>query len=84
MEIIINNINYWVIENNFFQTDLYSLEQAQSMAKTLTNCKGCYNCSNCYNCRSCDKCNFCQNCFSYNFCFNLNSLSHHNYRIGYH
>lgn len=54
---------YWVDENNNrWNIEIYTEEQAEKYSKSLVNC---YNCINCINCRNCLNCNYCDNCSNY-------------------
>lgn len=78
---LINGVEYWFIDGNYFSKQSFgTLEVAQSKAKTLINCVGCFDCTDCQNCnycnscffsdslRYCNGCRYCQNC---EFCNNL-------------
>ena len=71
---------YWVDENNNrWDTEIYTKEQAEKCSKRLVNCYNCDNCDYCCNCDNCDYCNYCDNCKNCrycnycNYCINCNS-----------
>ena len=46
--------NNWVDDNNnSWNCDFYTEEQAEKHSKTLSNCSYCRNCSDCSDCRNC-------------------------------
>ena len=45
--------------NNCWNLEEFSLEEAIKASKTLVNCK---ECSNCVDCQNCDFCSWCKNC----------------------
>ena len=47
---------FWVIDGNYWNKELFSKEKAEEIAKTLENCIDCVDCINCANCKSCDDC----------------------------
>lgn len=52
---------YWMDENNNrWDIEIYTEEQAEKFSKSLVNC---YNCISCRNCRNCDNCRYCHNCY---------------------
>ena len=58
-----NENGYWVDDNNnSWNEDFYTIEEAKSYSETLINCKGCTNCTNCEYCRHCTNCRYCTGC----------------------
>jgi hypothetical protein len=54
--------NYWTDENNNrWNRDQYTKDQAEQLSKKMINCKYCTDCYSCYSCDSCDSCNSCKN-----------------------
>ena len=59
---------YWVDENNNrWDIEIYTEEQAEKFSKSLVNCYDCDNCGDCGNCRNCKNCRYCHNC---DYCHN--------------
>ena len=57
---------YWTDENNNrWNTEIYTEEQAEKCSKSLVNC---YNCCNCRYCRYCSNCRCCVNCDYCRYC----------------
>ena len=57
---------FWVdSNNNKWNTDKYSKDEALQLSKSLincSNCRDCYNCSICRDCRGCSYCHYCRDC----------------------
>lgn len=54
---------YWQDDDgNRWRTSAYTKRQAETLSKTLTNCKDCLECSNCSGCVRCTTCEFCSAC----------------------
>ena len=53
--------NGWHIDanNNRWNADNYTIEQAEALSKTLIDCSDCENCSDCQHCRGCRSCSYC-------------------------
>lgn len=65
---------YWTDENNNrWDTEIYTKEQAKTFSKSLINCYNCYNCMNCNNCFNCNYCDNCRNCGYCNNCHYCNN-----------
>lgn len=64
------NINgYWVDENNNrWDADLYTEEQAAKLSQTMIDCKYCKNCLDCNGCTNCLDCKCCTNCLDCKSC----------------
>ena len=55
--------NYWVDKNNNkWNCNIYSQEEAKKYSKTLVNCSDCSDCSDCSGCRGCSDCSGCSGC----------------------
>ena len=60
---------YWVDENNNrWDIEIYTEEQAEKYSRSLVNCRYCLNCDNCQNCIDCRNCDNCHNCHDCNDC----------------
>ena len=60
---------YWVDENNNrWDIEIYTEEQAEKASKSLVNCRNCYNCHDCRYCHYCDNCRNCDNCGYCGYC----------------
>ena len=60
---------YWVDENNNrWNIEIYTEEEAEKCSKSLVNCHDCYNCVDCKYCRNCNDCRYCINCRYCNSC----------------
>ena len=74
---------YWTDQDdNKWNCNIYTEEQAIKWSKTLTNCKNCINCRSCYSCNYCDSCyscNHCNHCNYCNYCDPCNHCNHCNY-----
>lgn len=47
----------WVDENeNSWDCEKHTKQEAERLSKTLVDCYNCYNCRNCNNCRNCACC----------------------------
>ena len=54
--------------NNRWNLQKYSIQEAIEISKTLIGCKDCKNCENCINCVNCLDCKNCQSCENCNTC----------------
>ena len=67
---------YWVDENNNrWNIEIYTEEEAEKCSKSLVNCYDCDNCGacgNCRNCKNCNYCNYCCDCLNCTDCTNCN------------
>lgn len=55
---------YWVDENNNrWDTEIYTEEEAEKYSKSLVNCYNCDSCYGCYGCYGCRNCCDCDNCY---------------------
>ena len=55
--------NYWTdSNNNKWNCDLYTKEQAEKYSKSLVNCHGCIDCRDCSSCSYCSGCSYCSSC----------------------
>ena len=62
---------YWTDENNNrWDIEIYTEEQAENFSKSLVNCRNCYNCHDCRNCRNCHDCRNCCDCCDCDYCYN--------------
>ena len=62
---------YWTDENNNrWDIEIYTEEQAKKYSKSLVNCHNCDDCSYCCDCRSCNNCRYCDNCRNCRNCRN--------------
>ena len=65
---------YWVDENNNrWNIEIYTEEEAEKCSKSLVNCYDCDNCygsSSCNDCRCCCNCHGCCNCYCCRDCDN--------------
>lgn len=68
---------YWVDENNNrWDIEIYTEEQAEKFSKSLVNCYNCHNCRNChdcYDCYDCDYCDYCDSCYDCDYCHNCDN-----------
>ena len=68
---------YWVDENNNrWDIEIYTEEQAEKFSKSLVNCYNCRNCRNChdcYDCYDCDYCDYCDSCYDCDYCHNCDN-----------
>lgn len=66
--------DFWWIDgnNNKWDADLYTEDEAEKCSKSLTNCENCINCKNCIDCDSCVRCDSCINCDN---CINCNNCN---------
>lgn len=54
---------YWVDDNNNrWNSDCYTEEEATQYSNSLINCSYCTNCTNCINCSDCTRCGDCSDC----------------------
>ena len=61
--------NYWTdLNNNKWDCDIYTEEQAEKLSKTLINCFNCINCIDCISCSDCRYCSSCRSCRSCSDC----------------
>jgi hypothetical protein len=66
--------NYWTDENNNrWNRDRYTKDQAEQLSKKMINCKYCTDCTDCNSCDYCYSCDSCDYCNSCNFCKFCNS-----------
>ena len=75
----------WVDENNNrWDIEFYTEEEAEKCSKSLVDCENCRNCINCRNCYSCDNCNYCNNCRNCHYCnyYKLNPQRYTTNKIG--
>lgn len=64
----------WIDENdNKWDSDCYTEEEALQNSLSLDNCYDCLNCSNCQDCVNCFYCANCQDCIDCKFCENCRS-----------
>ena len=56
-------VTYWEIKGNFWNKELYSLEEATKLSEGLVDCTGCVDCINCVNCIRCSDCVDCTDCY---------------------
>lgn len=64
---------YWVDENNNrWNIEICTEEQAEKYSQSLVNCYNCHNCRNCQNCRNCSNCDNCCYCGGCRYCDNCN------------
>ena len=55
--------NKWIDENNnSWDANKYTQDQAEKNSKSLINCSGCSDCSDCTGCMSCSRCSDCSDC----------------------
>ena len=73
----IKQINgYWVDENNNrWDIEIYTEEQAEEFSKSLVNCYNCYNCCDCHDCDNCYDCENCTHCLNCRNCNNSKSCN---------
>lgn len=69
MEIItIHGINYYIDNNNNkWNTNKWTKDEAIALSKSLIDCE---NCLDCYDCENCDDCKYCNNCKDCRYCIN--------------
>ena len=68
--------NYWTdLNNNKWDCDIYTEEQAEKLSKTLINCFNCINCIDCISCSDCRYCSSCRSCRSCSDCSSCSSCS---------
>ncbi len=68
--------NKWVDKNNnSWDCDVYTQEQAKKLSKTLINCSDCLNCSYCSRCFRCSNCFDCSDCFGCSNCSRCSGCS---------
>lgn len=70
--------DYWMDENNnTWDKNRYTKEEATMWSKTIIDCYDCHNCNDCnncnycfdcHNCNNCGYCSGCSNCFDCNYC----------------
>ena len=80
-EIIKDNKKYWTDKkrDNKWSQEIYTKEQAEEAAKTLS---GCHHCTDCYDCIGCDNCVKCTQCAFCDRCTKCNSCSSCKYCFG--
>ena len=62
---------YWMDENNNrWNIEIYTEEQAEKCSKSLVNCHDCDNCCNCHGCSDCNYCHKCNDCRCCCDCYN--------------
>ena len=72
-----NENNYWTdSNNNKWDCDLYTEEQAEKNSETLINCYNCTDCSYCSYCTYCRDCSYCRSCSSCRDCSSCRSCSY--------
>lgn len=54
--------------NNMWDADLYSEEEAKELSETLVDCKNCFNSKNLIECENCVECSFCNDCEDCEYC----------------
>ena len=56
--------NGWHIDenNNRWDADFYTAEQAEAFSQTLKDCRDCSYCRGCSDCRYCRGCSYCSDC----------------------
>ena len=58
-----NSNGYWIDENNNqWNENIYSKDEAIKWSKTLNNCTDCTYCTDCTGCTDCTDCKVCRNC----------------------
>ena len=63
--------NYWIDENNNkWNANIYTKEQAIKYSRSLVNCNDCSDCSYCRGCSSCRGCRDCSGCRGCSYCSN--------------
>lgn len=73
------NNGFWVdANNNKWNSDLYSEEEALKWSTTLNNCSYCGNCFNCSGCMYCDNCRDLSSCRNCNSCWDCSDCSYCN------
>lgn len=66
---VLQGSEYWCINNNFWDTSKYTLEQATVLSKTMVESEFCIDCEEvthsmfCIDCIKCHGCYFCAHCF---------------------
>ena len=76
---IIQDENYgrmYVDENNNrWNADFYTEQEAQTFSKTLVDCKDCYNSAHLVNCVNCIECVNCNDCIDCEYCSGCDACS---------
>lgn len=75
-EMTMTEITYWIDRNdNKWNADKFTLEEAIEYSKSLVNCHSCTDCIECQNCSNCVDCKGCFNCYLCEDCVNCEDCS---------